>query len=223
MSSEDKLCVVVVDDEPISRRALRGFLEDAGIEVAAEAADGEAGLRAVLDVAPDVALVDLGLPVIPGIQVTERISALAPATRVLVVTGSSESVDVIDALRAGASGYLLKEAGAEEIVAATLAVARGEPVFSAAVASQLIEVVRHRPPSQDGLIQDGGRPDEIQLTQRELEILKLIAAGKDNAEIAKLLIVSRHTVKNHVANILAKLQLENRIQAAVHAVRTGLA
>jgi DNA-binding NarL/FixJ family response regulator len=221
MAQARTLTAVLIDDDPLARSALERFLTDDGIEVAAVAVDGESGLAAVIDAAPDVALVDLGLPDIPGVEVTRRIGVASPATSILVITGSDHQADVIQAMRAGATGYLLKDAGANEIASATRAVGRGEVVLSQPIAARLTALAREsrEPPPANGLSLEA----ETALTPRELEILRLIAEGKDNAEIASELYVSPFTVKNHVANILGKLHLQNRIQAAVHAVRVGIA
>jgi DNA-binding NarL/FixJ family response regulator len=211
---------VIIDDEPLARTALKRFLTDAGIAVVGVGVDAQAGIEAVIATAPDVALVDLGLPDMPGVEATSRIAALSPATKVLVVTASDAQDDVIDAMRAGATGYLLKDASADEIAAATRAVAGGEPVLSGQIASRLITLACESPrhANSNGLVDA-----DADLTPRELEILRMLAEGKDNAEIAAELNVSPFTVKNHVANILGKLHMHNRIQAAVHAVRVGIA
>lgn len=213
------LRVVVIEDEPLARTALQSLLTDGGVEVAGCAETGKRGISTVLEVAPDVALVDLGLPDMSGVEVTREIGTHSPATRVLVVTASDAHEDVVDAIRAGATGYLLKEAAESEIVEAVRAVARDEPILSKRIASRLFALAREAPVRD----RNGTVDTAAALTARELEILRLIAEGKDNTEIASELSVSPFTVKNHVSNILGKLQLQNRIQAAVHAVRVGLA
>jgi DNA-binding NarL/FixJ family response regulator len=212
--------VVIIDDEPLARSALQRFLADAGIAIVGVGCDAEAGIEAVVNAAPDVALVDLGLPDMSGVEVTGQIAIASPATKVLVVTASDAQDDVIDAMRAGATGYLLKDASADEIAAATYAVAGGEPVLSGPIAARLIALACDSSQQANG---NSLPAAEALLTTRELEILRRIAEGKDNGEIAFELNVSPFTVKNHVANILAKLHLHNRIQAAVHAVRVGIA
>jgi DNA-binding NarL/FixJ family response regulator len=209
--------VVIIDDEEIAREALSVFLENDGIEVAAVAADGVSGLRAVREFRPDVALVDLGLPNLSGAEVTTRIHAVAPEVRVLVVTGSDREADVIEAIRAGATGYLLKSSTASEVTRAIRVLAAGGAALSDRVASRLMKVVR------EGSGTNGSAQNRCAcLSAREVEILVRIAAGKDNANIAADLYLSPHTVKNHVAHILGKLKLENRTQAAAEAVRAGL-
>jgi DNA-binding NarL/FixJ family response regulator len=216
-----RLRAVIVDDEPIVRTALRNFLETGGIEIVAAISCGTLALEAIATSAPDVALIDLGLPDIAGTEVIRQLAVTAPATQVLVVSGSDSEADVIESICAGASGYLLKTASSDEIVSAVRSVARGEPILSAGIASRLMGVIRRGALTQVELRQR----EELAagLTKRESEVLRLIAAGKDNGAIASELYVSPHTVKNHVANILAKLHLENRIQAAVEAARSGLA
>jgi DNA-binding NarL/FixJ family response regulator len=219
--AEVPLRTVIVDDEPLVRTALRTFLEAAGIEVVAVVAAGLLAIEAIDAALPDVALIDLGLPDISGAAVISRISISAPATKTLVVTGSDDEDDVVECIRAGASGYLLKTASSEEIVNAVATVAAGEPILSPDIASRLMQVVRQH----DLRDESESRPSPIiaGLTERESQILRLIATGMDNGAIAGELYLSPHTVKNHVANILAKLHLENRIQAAVEAARSGLA
>jgi DNA-binding NarL/FixJ family response regulator len=219
---EQSPTVVVVDDHDLVRRAVIGSLENAGIPVIGEAGDGEEAVRVVAEKAPDIVLMDLTMPGISGVEATQRLSTLAPKSRVVVLTGSSGEHDVLEAILAGATGYLLKDAGPDEIVAAVRRVAGGESVISPRIAGRLLERIRER--DAGGRLRPGDTADAIRatLTGRELEVLKLMASGKDNSDIAGELFLSPKTVKNHVANILAKLQLENRIQAAVHAVRSGI-
>ncbi len=210
--------MVIVEDDPIARFALCSYLEAAGADVISAAAEAESGLRAVRNGLPDVVLVDLGLPDYPGTELIRQLADSAPVTKVLVVTASEAREDLVESLRAGATGYLVKSASPEQIVSATRAAAQGEAIITDEVARKLFEEVRegHGPTASLA-----GFPE--QLTGREKEILRLVGEGKANSEIAAELFVSPNTVKNHVANILAKLQLENRIQAAVHAVRSGIA
>ena len=214
---------VVIDDQSISRTAIVRFLADGGIEVAGTASSAAGGLDAVVDHVPDVAIVDLGLPDFSGMELTRRLRECVPATGILVITASESRSDVIESFRAGAIGYLQKSAAEVEIVGAVQAVANGEVVLGEQIAKGLIEVIRDTPAPLPHEASDDGFASDVGLTDRELQILRLIAAGKENPEIAAELHVSPFTVKNHVANILAKLQLDNRIQAAVHAVRRGLA
>lgn len=212
---------VVIDDELIVRHALRQLLGDGGIEVVGEASKGETGIQAVVEHAPDVAMVDLNLPDISGIEVTRRISTQAPASNIVILTASDEQRDVVDSIQAGAIGYILKGAEPAEIVGAVGRVAAGEPVLSSNIVSKLLDLIRAAKPGQL-------KPEEAAtgaraiLTDREWRILELLGKGKDNAAIAEELNISPYTVKNHVASILAKLQLENRVQAAVQAAHLGL-
>jgi DNA-binding NarL/FixJ family response regulator len=209
--------VVVVDDQAIVRTAVKTMLTGAGIEVIGEAEDGETAVDLVTELAPEVVVMDLGLPGITGIEATRKLATVAPVSRVLVLTGSADQHDVFDAILAGACGYLLKDAGAEEIGDAVRAAAAGESVISRSVAGRLLDEIRGRDSDAEP-----GDAIRATLTDRELEVLKLVASGKENNEIARNLFISPKTVQNHMASILAKLQLENRIQAAVAAVRSGI-
>jgi DNA-binding NarL/FixJ family response regulator len=213
----EPVSVVVVDDHDIFRRGLSTLLSQyGGLEVAGEASDGEKAVRLVTALAPDVVVMDLNLPGISGTEATRRLAANVPHTRVLVLTISANDRDVTEAVLAGASGYLLKDASIDEIVRGIRAAAAGESLISPPIATTLLERLRHA---------EGGAvtvDEHAELTKRELEVLRLMAAGRDNAEIAEALFISPQTVKNHVSNILRKLQLENRIQAAVLAVRKGI-
>jgi DNA-binding NarL/FixJ family response regulator len=164
---------------------------------------------------PDVVLMDLSMPGMSGVEATQRLVAGSPRTRVLVLTVLADEGHVIDALLAGACGYLLKDAPIDRIVDGIRAAAAGESLISPRVAGQLVRRVRQPAESEPAL-------SGADLTPRELEVLELLAKGLDNPEIASALFLSQHTVKNHVSSILAKLQVENRIQAAVRAVRSGL-
>jgi DNA-binding NarL/FixJ family response regulator len=211
-----RLRVVVVDDQELVRNAVKQSL-DGEVEIVGEAEDGETAVRLVTELAPDVVVMDLGLPGMTGIEATRKLATVAPVTRVLVLTGSGEQHDVLDAIMAGACGYLLKDAKSEEIADGVRAAAAGESVISRSVAGRLLDQVRGRDSNADP-----GDAIRATLTERELEVLKLVASGKENNEIARDLFISPKTVQNHISSILAKLQLENRIQAAVHAVRSGI-
>ena len=192
-----------------------GLLEERGIQVVGEAGLAGDAIPLAAEVGPCVVLMDLRLPGMSGIEATQRLTAAAPLARVLVLTVFVDDQHIIDALLAGACGYVLKDAPIEQIVEGIRAAARGESLISPRIASRLVRRLRE--------------PDEIEptvtgeaLTPRELEVLELLARGLDNPEIARALYLSQHTVKNHVSTILMKLQVENRIQAAVRAVRGGL-
>jgi len=207
--------VVVVDDHDLFRTGLMNLLTEQGIHVVGEAASGEAAVKLVRDLAPDVAVMDIHMPGISGVDATRELAAVAPRTRVVVLTISEEDEDVVDAVMAGACGYLLKSSSIHELVAGIRAAAAGESLISPQIATKVLQLLR---------AQTAGRsqPLRAELSDRELEVLKLIAIGKDNAEIAKDLFISPKTVKNHISNILMKLQIDNRIQAAVYAVRSGI-
>jgi len=210
--------VLLVDDHEIYRAGLRGLLQEAGIDIVGEAANGEAAVGLVEEKHPNVVIMDLNMPGIGGIEATREITTLSPLTRVIMLTVSSAAPDITDAVLAGASGYLLKSATTQEIVSGIASAARGDALLSPSVAAKLLERVRETPVRAS--VPD---PGSASLTAREIEVLKLLASGMDNAEIGRTLFISPSTVKNHISSILLKLQIENRIQAAVYAVRSGLA
>ena len=209
--------VLLVDDHEIYRAGLRGLLVEAGIDIVGEAATGENALALVEEKHPSVVIMDLNMPGIGGIEATRQISTVAPLTRVIMLTVSSAAPDITDAVLAGACGYLLKSATTQEIVAGITAASRGDALLSPSVAAKLLERVREAPARPN--IPD---PASASLTDREMEVLRLLSSGMDNAEIGRTLFISPSTVKNHISSILLKLQIENRIQAAVYAVRSGL-
>lgn len=210
------LKVLVVDDHEMFRRGLVGLLEERGIQVFGEATLAADAIRQATEMGPGVVLMDLTMPGMSGIEATQRLTAVAPLARVLVLTVSADDQHVMDALLAGACGYLLKDSTVDQIVQGIRAAERGESSISPSIAARLIRRLRE--------------PQEIEppnagpeLTPRELEVLDLVARGLDNSQIARALFLSQHTIKNHVSSILIKLQVENRIQAAVRAVRSGMA
>ncbi len=214
------ITVVLVDDERLIRAALTRTLSDSGIELVGEAVTGEDAIEVVVDVRPDVVLMDLRLPGLSGVQAIEQLSLLAPASRVLVLTRSEQN-RVVEAIVAGASGYILKSAPPEAIISAIRATATGESVLSPKIAGKLLQRIRELDipvKSTDG----AAGAIRAALTDRELEIFTRLASGHSNHEIARELTLSTNTVANHIASILAKLHLENRIQAAVQAVRSGI-
>ena len=210
--------VLLVDDHDLFRAGLRTLLDDQDVVVVGECANGADALDAVRELAPDVVVMDLNMPGLNGVEATRQISAVAPLTRVLVLTISDEDSDVMDAIIAGACGYLLKDTKIPELMHGIRAAAVGESIVSPTIAAKVLQRVR-----ATGAAQNGAAPPQTELSDRELQVLKLIANGKDNASIAAELHISPKTVKNHISNILMKLQIENRIQAAVYAVRSGLA
>ncbi|MGA2930307.1 MAG: response regulator transcription factor [Solirubrobacteraceae bacterium] len=212
------ITVVSVDDEQLIRGAIAQALSTSGLELVGEAANAEEAIKTVVDVHPDVVLMDL--PGISGVEAIEQLGLLAPASRVLVLT-SSEQNRVVEATSAGASGYILKTAPPEAIISALKATAAGESVLSPQVAGKLLQRIREL----DLPVQTSGSTAtaiRAALTERELEIFTQLASGQTNHQIAHDLSLSTNTVANHIARILAKLHLENRIQAAVQAVRSGI-
>ena len=217
--NQEELRVLLVDDHDLFRTGLRNLLEEqGGLSVLGEAANGAEAVRLVRELAPDVVVMDLNMPEMSGVEATRHITALSPLTRVIVLTISDQDADVMDAIVAGACGYLLKDASIHDVVTGIRSAAVGASLISPTIASKVLERVR-------GSTADTDMAESIrtELSDRELEVLKLIAIGKDNAHIAADLVISPKTVKNHISNILMKLQLHNRIQAAVYAVRSGIA
>jgi DNA-binding NarL/FixJ family response regulator len=209
------LRVLVVDDHAFFRSGLRGMLAGAGLLVA-EAGSGAAAVDAVRRGAPDVVLMDIHMPGMSGIDATRLLGAAAPRVPVVMLTVSADDRDVVAAVRAGARGYVLKDAAVEEIVASVRAAAAGDAWISPRVTGALLARV------DDG----GGPPDAsatVAFTDRERDVLRLIAAGKDNAAIGRELYISSSTVRKCVSSILAKLGVDSRVAAAVYAVRRGLA
>src|SRR5713101_5012732 len=206
--------VLIVDDHDLFRSGLRNLLEDEGVRVVGEAAAGQEALNIVREVAPDVVVMDLNMPGMGGVEATRHISTIAPLTRVVMLTISDQDNDVIVA---GACGYLLKDSSIHELIAGIKAASLGESLISPTIASKVLQRVRasSTQPEIESTIR-------AELSEREIEVLKLIANGKDNAMIAGELHISPKTVKNHISNILMKLQIDNRIQAAVYAVRSGI-
>lgn len=209
--------VLVADDHDLFRSGLRGLLEGAGLVVVGEASRGDEAVRAVGEFAPDVVVMDLNMPVLDGVRATREIVSSSPLTRIVVLTVSDQEEDVMDAILAGACGYLLKSSSIEQLVAGIHAAAVGESLVSPHIATKVLQ--RLRAGSTDTASAEAIRAE---LSDREVEVLKLVAAGLENAEIAAKLHISPKTVKNHLSNIFMKLQFENRIQAAVYAVRSGL-
>ncbi len=209
--------MLLVDDHDLFRTGLRNLLEEQRVQVVGEAQTGAEALTLVRELAPDVVVMDLNMPGMGGVEATRQISILAPLTRVLVLTISDEDADVMDAILAGACGYLLKDSSIQELIQGILSAAIGESLISPHIASKVLQRVRASTSNPEI-----ANTIRAELSDRELEVLKLIANGTDNAQIAAQLHISPKTVKNHISNILMKLQIENRIQAAVYAVRSGI-
>ena len=207
--------ILIADDHAIVRKGIRALLAtEADIEVVGEAADGKEAVEKAERLHPDVILMDLVMPGMDGIEATRRITTRQPETRILVLTSFAEDEKVFPALKAGALGYLLKDAGPEELVRAIRQVYCGESSLHPAIARKVLQELS-RPPERP--------PTPEPLTERELEVLRLIAKGKSNREIAEELVISEATVRTHVSNILGKLQLASRTQAALYALREGIA
>jgi DNA-binding NarL/FixJ family response regulator len=213
----ESLRVLIVDDHDLFRTGLRNLLEEEGVVIVGEAGTGAEAVRVVRELAPDVVVMDLNMPGMGGVDATRHITEAAPLTRVVMLTISDEDSDVMDAILAGACGYLLKDASIQDLVTGIRAAARGESLISPHIAAKVLQRVRatSAQPEIAEII-------HAELSDREIEVLKLIANGKDNALIAAELHISPKTVKNHISNILMKLQIDNRIQAAVYAVRSGI-
>jgi DNA-binding NarL/FixJ family response regulator len=203
--------ILIADDHSVVRQGLRMFLGlDQGLEIVGEAADGAEALRLARELHPDVVLMDLLMPVIDGISATKMIRTELPETEVLALTSVLEDASVVGAVRAGAIGYLLKNTEADELLRAIHAAAAGQVQLSPDAATRLMREVR--------------APDSPEiLTERETEVLRLVAQGMGNKQIARMLQVGEKTVKTHVSNILAKLGVQSRTQAALYAVRIGMA
>ncbi|HET8606267.1 MAG TPA: response regulator transcription factor [Gaiellaceae bacterium] len=209
--------VLLVDDHDLFRTGLRNLLEEQGVQIVGEAGTGTDAVRYVRELAPDVVVMDLNMPGMSGVEATRQVTSIAPLTRVVVLTISDQDADVMDAILAGACGYLLKDSSIQELMRGIGAAAIGESLISPHIAGKVLQRVRASTPSAVD-----AETIRSELSDREIQVLKLIANGKDNALIAAELHISPKTVKNHISNILMKLQIENRIQAAVYAVRSGI-
>jgi DNA-binding NarL/FixJ family response regulator len=209
--------VLLADDQELVRSGFRLILELAqGIEIVAEAADGREAVRLAKELQPDVVLMDVRMPEVDGIEATRRLRQAGVDARVLVLTTFDLDEYVYAAVRAGASGFLLKDAPREQLVAAVQTVARGEALLAPAITQRLIERFVARPPASEVA------PALGELSARELEVLQLVARGLSNAEIAAELVVGEATVKTHVARVLRKLDVRDRVQAVVYAYESGL-
>jgi DNA-binding NarL/FixJ family response regulator len=209
--------ILLVDDQELVRTGFRVVLDaEPDFEVIGEAADGFAALQAAETLHPDVVLMDIRMPNLDGIEATRRIAGIEAAPRILILTTFDLDDYVYEALRAGASGFLLKDARADELRDAVRMVASGDALLSPAITRKLIESYTRRPPPS-------AHPDTLgELTPRELEVLRLVARGMSNSDIAHELVVGDATVKTHVARIFSKLQLHDRAQAVVLAYESGL-
>jgi DNA-binding NarL/FixJ family response regulator len=210
--------VLIADDEAIVRDGLRAIVElEQDLEVVAEAADGAEAVELAGRHSPDVALVDIRMPNVDGLVATRRLMALSSPPRVLVLTTFDHNEYVYEAMRSGASGFLLKDVRRGQLTDAIRKVVEGDTLLAPAITRRLIEEFCRRPSSDDA-----GRKELVDLTPRELEVLALIGRGLSNREIAETLVVAETTVKTHVARVLSKLDLRDRAQAVVTAYETGL-
>jgi DNA-binding NarL/FixJ family response regulator len=209
--------VLIVDDQELFRRGLMMVLgSEDGIEIVGEASDGDQGAALAAQSAPDVVLLDIRMPRRTGLEACAAIKAAVPSAKIIMLTVSDEEADLYDAVKSGASGYLLKDSSVEEVAQAVRVVADGQSLISPSMAVKLIDEFKQmsRPERDSGA--------GFKLTERELEVLRLVAKGLNNREIAKQLFISENTVKNHVRNILEKLQLHSRMEAVMYAVREKL-
>ena len=212
-AAPEQLRVVLVDDHPVYREGLARLLSQSGVEVVAQAGNGPDALSIVEEAAPDVVVMDLNMPGMSGVDVTRKLVERNPASKVLVVSVSAQEEDVTEAILAGASGYVLKDGPVEEVVAGIQAAANGESLISPRIATMLLRKMRLDGPSETA------PAARTPLSERELQVLRLVAEGKGNQEIGEALYIGQSTVRNHISSILMKLQVENRVQAAVRAVR----
>jgi DNA-binding NarL/FixJ family response regulator len=218
-SPAEKLRVIIVDDHALFRRGLEMVLEnEADIEVVGEAHDGQQAVDRTTELMPDVVLMDVRMPRRSGIEATQRIKELMPHVKIVVLTNSDEEADLYEAIKAGASGYLLKEISSEEVADAIRSVVQGHSRISPAMASKLLAEFQAMSKRTD----DRQPLAPPKLTERELQILRLVAKGLGNRDIAQQLFISENTVKNHIRNILEKLQLHSRMEAVIYAVKEKL-
>jgi NarL family two-component system response regulator LiaR len=212
---EDKISLLLVDDHSVVRLGLKAYFNSlADIHVIGEAASGEEAVRLAQELHPHIVLMDLIMPGMDGVEATRAIKKVCPATQVIVLTSYHEDEHIFPAIRAGALSYVLKDIDPDELAAAVRRAHTGEAIINPQVAARMVKELR-------GGESELGNPFQ-ELTERELDVLRLLAAGKNNLEIANELVISEKTVKTHLTNLLSKLHLENRTQAAVYAWQTGV-
>jgi DNA-binding NarL/FixJ family response regulator len=210
--------VMVVDDHPMWREGVARDLTEGGFDVVATAGDGGEAVRRAPAARPQVVVLDLQLPVLSGVEVTRQLVAADPSLRVLVLSASGEHADVLEAVKAGATGYLVKSASREELLDAVTRTALGEAVFTPGLAGLVLGEFRRlsaAPPPRSG-------PSVPKLTERETEVLRLVAKGLSYKQVAERFVISHRTVQNHVQNTLNKLQLHNRVELVRYAIEQGL-
>lgn len=211
----ETISILITDDHALVRQGIRDFLElQPDLTIVGEADSGETAVRLVSDLAPDVVLMDLVMPGIGGVEATRQVKQASPHSQIIVLTSYHEDEYIFPALRAGATSYVLKDIGPEELAGTIRKAARGESVLHPRVAARVVQEMRGARRDTPNLFNE--------LSDRELEVLRLIAAGHSNAEIANKLVISEKTVKGHVSNILSKLHMLDRTQAAVFAWQQGL-
>lgn len=207
----ESITVLIADDHPVVRQGMSALLEvQEGIEVVGQVEDGEAAVKFIEDTPPDVILMDINMPKLSGIEATEQIRKISPNTQIIILTSHHQDAMVFPAIKAGALSYLLKSATPDEVIDAVHAAVKGEARLHPRVAQRMMGEIA------------GTRPSADNLTARELDVLKEIADGFDNRNIAKNLNLSEKTVKTHISNILSKLHLEDRTQVAIYALKQGI-
>lgn len=215
----DPIRVLVVDDHALFRRGLEMVLaQESDVEVVGEASDGSEAVSKATELLPDIVLMDIRMPGRGGIEACTAVKEVVPSSKIIMLTISDEEADLYDAIKAGATGYLLKEISIDEVATAIRAVHNGQSLISPSMASKLLTEFA-------SMIKRGEERQQVpapRLTEREMEVLKLVAKGLNNRDIAKQLFISENTVKNHIRNILEKLQLHSRMEAVVYAVREKL-
>jgi two-component system NarL family response regulator len=206
--------VLLVDDHALFRQGVRSILETTeDLTVVGEAANGKQALELYAKTQPNLVLMDIRMPVMSGLDAIRQLRAMDPNAKILILTVSEEDDDLFEAIRAGANGYLLKNVDPEELISSIRKVARGEAVIPGLLAARIMAEL-HKEAAQNDVVEP--------LTSRELEVLGYLSTGASNREIAKQLYISEHTVRNHIQNILGKLHLTNRVQAAAYAIRQGI-
>jgi NarL family two-component system response regulator LiaR len=215
--TDDRIKVLIVDDHKVVRQGLRTFLElQADVIVVGEADDGQTAVEMVRKLNPDVVLMDLVMPRLDGISATRQVKALGTDVKVIALTSFTEDDKVFPAIQAGASSYLLKDVSPDDLVDAIRAAHRGETRLHPEIARKLMEQVTRQTPSRH-------EPYMEEITDREIDVVRLVAQGRSNQQIASELFISEKTVKTHVSNILNKLQLQDRTQLAIYAIKSGMA